>query len=127
MLRWLREHGHAMLQTSQAYWHPCRYSDKNRANHGSPQSGDNTQPPFCSTLYISSAKDDAALESRQKKRKQARISKWIFKSADVVRGVRFVHGQKSGQDRPEIWMYVPFVYNNPSKNKNQSNQKRKGY
>ena len=38
-----------------------------------------------------------------------------------------MHGQRAGQDRPEIWMYVPFVFKNPGKNKNQSNQKRKGY
>ena len=100
-------------------------------DHGSLPSDEDTQQQFCSTLSLSSAKDDAALESQGKKKrkpvKPVSKSKWMCKWDTVVREVRCVHGQRAGQDRPEIWMYVPFVFKNPGKNKNQSNQKRKGY
>ena len=93
----------------------------------SPQRDDETQPQFCSALSLSSAEDSARLESREEKMEQFSEAKWISKSKDEVRELRVVHGQRADQDRPEIWMYVPFVYKNPGKNKNQSNQKRKGY
>ena len=93
----------------------------------SPQRDDETQPQFCSALSLSSAEDSARLESREEKMEQFSEAKWISKSKDVVRELRVVHGQRADQDRPEIWMYVPFVYKNPGKHKNQSNQKRKGY